>query len=326
MTVLTVPQYYLQTDSATKHGDRMCFSSTMAMAIKYLAPTSLMGVNADDDYLKRVLRYGDTTQSFAQIKAAADYGIKATFQRTGSLQSLRDRLMAGLPVPVGILHHGPSISPFGGGHWMLVVGLTDTYVVCHDPFGRLNDSNGGYPQPGKGGKYAEYALKHWLPRWEVEGKGTGWFMDVRRTTSPTMPPPMTAFANTWKGVKAVADRCGAKYPEVVAAQWALESGFGKHTSGRNNFFGIKGDPGTTKDTKEFINGKWITIKATFKDYSSPESCIKALIQFWYKDYKGFKGVNRATSPMECCQLLQKEGYATDPTYPQKLINLIKENN
>ena len=82
MTVLTVPQYYLQTDSTTKHGDRMCFSSTMAMAIKYLAPTSLMGVNADDDYLKRVLRYGDTTQSFAQIKAAADYGIKATFQRT----------------------------------------------------------------------------------------------------------------------------------------------------------------------------------------------------------------------------------------------------
>ena len=41
----------------------------------------------------------------------------------------------------------------------------------------------------------------------------------------------------------MATKAGAKYPHLVAAQWALESGFGKHQSGKNNFLGIKG-PGT----------------------------------------------------------------------------------
>jgi hypothetical protein len=61
MVLLPVKQYYPQTDSATGHGDRMCFSSTCAMAIKYLLPGALRGSNADDDYLRTVLKYGDTT-------------------------------------------------------------------------------------------------------------------------------------------------------------------------------------------------------------------------------------------------------------------------
>ena len=47
---LPVKQYYLQTDSETKHSWRMCFSSTCAMAVKYLKPQALLGSNADDIY------------------------------------------------------------------------------------------------------------------------------------------------------------------------------------------------------------------------------------------------------------------------------------
>ena len=54
---LVVPQYYPQTDSRTRHADRMCFSSSVAMAIKFLKPEALLGVNADDDYLKVVLSF-----------------------------------------------------------------------------------------------------------------------------------------------------------------------------------------------------------------------------------------------------------------------------
>jgi flagellum-specific peptidoglycan hydrolase FlgJ len=82
----------------------------------------------------------------------------------------------------------------------------------------------------------------------------------------------------------------------------------------------------TPETKEFLNGKWVTITDTFKDYQSPESCIEDLIRLWYKDYRGYHGVNRASSWEECCHLLRKEGYATDPDYPQKLIRLIKQNS
>jgi hypothetical protein len=296
------------------------------MAVKYLWPQALLGSNADDDYLRTVLKYGDTTNPTAQVRAAADYNVRAVFHRNGSLQSLRDRLKAGLPVPVGFLHQGPASAPRGGGHWVLVIGLTDTHVVVHDPYGELDNINGGYPKRGVGGRAVRYSLKNWLPRWEVEGKGTGWFMDMRRVEAVAKPTPeRPRYEASWKAVEHVAGDCGAKWPQVVAAQWALESGWGKHVSGKFNFFGIKGTTGTKKETKEFLNGKWVTITDTFKDYPTPEACIEDLIRLWYKDYKGFKGVNRATSWEECCQLLQREGYATDPSYPQKLITLIKQN-
>ena len=180
---LKVPQFYPQLDSTTRHGSRMCFSSTAAMAIKYLNPTTLLGSNADDDYLKTVLKYGDTTSSVAQIRACSDYGVKATFYQNGTLTTLEKELTAGYPVACGILHHGPAHAPRGGGHWMLVVGLTDTHVICHDPYGVMDNSNGGYPKPGNGGKYVPYAWKLWAKRWMVEGNGSGWYMTFRKITS-----------------------------------------------------------------------------------------------------------------------------------------------
>ncbi len=317
--LLPVKQYYPQLDSQTTHGDRMCFSSTCAMAIKYLLPDALKGSNADDDYLRTVLRYGDTTQFTSHTRAALEYGVRASFFKNGTRTTLEKELEAGYPVACGVLHKGPAYAPKGGGHWALVIGITDTHVICHDPYGEMDNANGGYPQPGVGGKNVAYTWKNWSKRWMVEGSGSGWYMTFRSVK------PKSAFDNSWKGVMAVAKAKGVKFPEVVAAQWALESGYGKHTSGKNNFFGIKGSPGTTTETKEFLNGKWVTIKDTFKDYNTPEECIQHLISLWYDDYKGYEGVNRATSAEECCRLLQQEGYATDPSYPQKLINLIKEN-
>jgi flagellum-specific peptidoglycan hydrolase FlgJ len=143
-----------------------------------------------------------------------------------------------------------------------------------------------------------------------------------RSTQQTRP--VTTYDNTWAGVKAAAKVAGAKYPEVVAAQWALESGYGKHTSGKNNFFGLKGS-GTERETKEFINGKWITIRAGFIDFPDLQTCVSYLVERWYLDYKQYKGVNRAVSREDCARLLQKEGYATDPSYPEKLIRLMNEN-
>ena len=322
--ILDVSQYYLQTDSRTAHADRMCFSSSMAMGIKYLWPDSLKGSNADDDYLRTVLKYGDTTNATSQIRAAAEYNVRANFYKNGNLAALHDRLSAGLPVPVGFLHHGPASAPRGGGHWVLLIGLTSTHGIFHDPYGELDNVNGGYPRRGVGGKAVRYSLKNWLPRWEVYGPNTGWFMDIRRVQTPQQPQQVT-YKPEWKAVEAVAAKEGSRWPQVVAAQWALESGYGKHLSGKNNFFGIKGTPGSEHTTKEFVNGKWITIKDTFKDYPTPEACISDLITMWYKDYKGYKGVNRAANWEECCHLLRKEGYATDPNYPQKLIQLIRQN-
>jgi hypothetical protein len=205
---------------------------------------------------------------------------------------------------------------------MLLIGDTGEHGVFHDPYGEMDNVNGGYVTVGRGGKDVSYSWTNWLKRWEVEGKGTGWFMTFRPTQQTR---PIATVENTWKGVKAAAQIAGAKYPEVVAAQWALESGYGKHTSGKNNYFGLKGE-GSERETKEFINGKWITINAGFIDFPDLQTCVSYLVDRWYRDYKTYKGVNRATSRDDCARLLQKEGYATDPTYPEKLIRLMSEND
>lgn len=128
-------------------------------------------------------------------------------------------------------------------------------------------------------------------------------------------------ANTWDGILEAARKAGAKFPEVVAAQWALESGYGKHTSGNNNFFGLKGT-GSSVGTKEFVNDRWIEITASFLNFPNIQTCVQYLVERWYKDYKHFKGVNRAEDRNECAQLLVKERYATDPDYATKLMQIM----
>jgi len=297
------------------------------MALKYLLPDALKGSNADDTYLRTVLKYGDTTQSFAQIQALKQYGVEATFLCNGNKQALLKELQSGYPVAVGILHHGPVTSPRGGGHWMLLIGDDGKNGIFHDPYGELDNVNGGYVTIGKGGKEVRYSWKNWLRRWEIEVPGTGWYMTFRPVKTST-PAPAKPTSNTWEGVLDAARVAGAKFPQVVAAQWALESGWGKHTSGKNNFFGIKGKDGegTLVLTSEFVGGMEVKVNAWFKDFPSLDACVTELVTKWYKDYKTYKGVNRATSPQDCAHQLIKEGYATDPVYATKLINIMGQRD
>jgi hypothetical protein len=129
--------------------------------------------------------------------------------------------------------------------------------------------------------------------------------------------------NSYGGIYAAARLAGAKFPECVAAQWALESGWGQHTSGVNNFFGIKGE-GSDCVTWEHFDGKDVTITDSFKNYDSIQDCVDDLVTMWYKDYKGYKGVNRASNKEECAKLLTVEGYATDPNYASKLIRIMND--
>jgi hypothetical protein len=135
--------------------------------------------------------------------------------------------------------------------------------------------------------------------------------------------PSANFPNTWEGVTAAATAAGAKYPELLAAQWALESGWGKSTSGKNNYFGIKGE-GTTCKTTEFVNGARVHIEAEFMDFADLGACVSYLVTRWYKDFKGYKGVNGAADRELAAKQLVKEGYATDPSYAEKLIKLMAE--
>ena len=117
---------------------------------------------------------------------------------------------------------------------------------------------------------------------------------------------------------------GAKFPELVAAQMILESAGGTALSGANNFFGMKAtasESSTAKQTTEFRDGVEGIETANFKNYSSPQESVNDLVSKWYKDYPGYQGVNNANSLEEAAMMLQQQGYATDPEYAQKLIQI-----
>jgi GH24 family phage-related lysozyme (muramidase) len=169
---LKVP-YYSQRDSAIAgQAQRMCFSSSCAMLVATLRPGKLSGTNGDDQYLKTVLQYGDTTDPQAQLKALAHYGIQARFRKDCGWADLTMQIARGAPVPCGFLHHGTSAAPSGGGHWLTVIGTTPSAVIVNDPFGEMMVAEGTYA--GTRGAGLAYSRKNWGPRWMVEGDGTGW--------------------------------------------------------------------------------------------------------------------------------------------------------
>ena len=137
----------------------------------------------------------------------------------------------------------------------------------------------------------------------------------------------TGDINTFQGMYGLAKNSGAKYPELVAAQWALESGWGKTPSGKNNYFGVKatsGQAGTSKGTWEVENGKEINITARFRDYASPQESVDDLVSKWHKNYGSYTGVNNATNAFGAADMLRSEGYATDPAYAAKLKEIMRQ--
>jgi len=104
-------------------------------------------------------------------------------------------------------------------------------------------------------------------------------------------------------------------PSIIVGQAALETGWGK-SAPNNNYFGIKG-PGGNQTTKEFLNGKWVTITDSFRGYGSMADSVKGYADFItsnprYSDFMGAKTI--AEQLVE----LQGSGYATDPSYGKKV--------
>lgn len=134
-------------------------------------------------------------------------------------------------------------------------------------------------------------------------------------------------------IRNAAESVGIPHPDVVAAQWALESGWGKSESGRYNYWGVKagnGDPnnsspGTVRWTKEVVNGKEVRIQQKFKDYASPKEAMQDRKEFTSKQNGryGKAGYFNAKSPAEAAKALEKGGYAIDKNYAQKLTNVMK---
>jgi flagellum-specific peptidoglycan hydrolase FlgJ len=163
-----------------------------------------------------------------------------------------------------------------------------------------------------------------------------------------LPPPATAAVNARSAVTgSAADRFASLKPafvqaekqtgvpwQIQAAQWALESGWGKATpkdmgSGKEsyNLFGVKGEgpAGAVQSaTIEFENGRFVPRVARFRAYNSYQESITEHAQLLNSPYYA-KAHAAGRNLQGWADQLQSLGYATDPSYSQKLMNIIREN-
>ncbi|WP_283679077.1 glycoside hydrolase family 73 protein [Lentilactobacillus sp. Marseille-Q4993] len=123
-------------------------------------------------------------------------------------------------------------------------------------------------------------------------------------------------------------------PSITIAQAILESQWGesKLASEYNNLFGVKAQNGkhdsVYMNTQEFVDGKYITVKARFQVYGSYAESLsdhaKLLAQGTKWNSQQYIDVLQADNYLEAAKALQKDGYATDPAYTEKLISIIKK--
>lgn len=198
-----VPYLYQGDSSNPRQAWRMCFSSSCSMLAEAISPGCLSahpacrGRQLDDFYRETLegLRVGDTTEPAAQLATLRHFcpSHKFEYRQDCTWTTVRLRLQAGIPVPIGILHHGMVDSPSGGGHWICVVGWEGDdagRVIVHDPAGELSVANGGYldssPSAGRSQRYSANGLG---ARWMVGGGATGWaILASKRATIQNITP------------------------------------------------------------------------------------------------------------------------------------------
>ena len=116
---------------------------------------------------------------------------------------------------------------------------------------------------------------------------------------------------------------------VCIAQAALETGWGKSIVG-NNYFGIKasiaGVPAVSSPTMEFIDGKWITVVSSFSKYTSLNQCAFEYGEFLNTNNRYKECFQFCNNPLKFTAALQEAGYATDPSYSDKLNAIIIQHN
>lgn len=165
----TVP-FYPQTDNYTQP-DRTCNSSSCAMCLKYYRPNSLSNSpTADDEYLKKVISLGDSTDHEVQTKVLSSYGLQSKFRYDLSFVDLDRELAANHPMVIGICHRGPDDNPTGGHMIVIHTKLPNGDYVCHDPYGDMKD---GYTTNVQNGKNVIYTYKILQTRWTVKNTA-GW--------------------------------------------------------------------------------------------------------------------------------------------------------
>ena len=135
----------------------------------------------------------------------------------------------------------------------------------------------------------------------------------------------------FKTIYKLAKEVGVKFPEVVAAQFGVESDHGLQVTGKNNYFGIKAtqaeiDAGqsTLAPTFEEIDGKKVRVMAHFKNFDTIKQSIEHYKKFWNDDFQDRKGTVNMNTAEEAIIRLKENGYATDSDYVKLVTDVLND--
>lgn len=139
----------------------------------------------------------------------------------------------------------------------------------------------------------------------------------------------------WQHAKQAAEKIGLS-PAVMLAQSALETGWGKYVitksdgQSSNNFFNIKADKSwqgdkAAKASLEFEDGVAVKKQSNFRAYNNIAESFDDFVNFLQQNPRYKSALKTTANPTEYLNELQKAGYATDPNYAQKIINVLSRS-
>ena len=158
----------------------------------------------------------------------------------------------------------------------------------------------------------------------------------RQKVEPVAFESQQQFVNTLLPyAEAAADELGVA-PQVLIAQAALETGWGnavqKLPNGRSsyNLFNIKAGADwrgqkLSVNSLEYIDGVARKEKSAFRVYDSYAQSFADYVNFIKSSPRYAQALHVAEDPQAYATELQQAGYATDPVYAEKVMNILQRN-
>ena len=116
------------------------------------------------------------------------------------------------------------------------------------------------------------------------------------------------------------------------AQAALESAWGESDLAKQafNLFGVKADKAWTGNvlympTKEFMQGKWVTVNAAWRKYPGWLASINDRAKFFAVNPRYRLAMTGKRTGEDFARQVAAAGYATDPLYAEKLCRIIRQH-
>ena len=145
--------------------------------------------------------------------------------------------------------------------------------------------------------------------------------------------PHNFVADIWPEAQSAAGSLGIS-AELLIAQSALETGWGKHTmkldDGRssNNLFGIKAGPdwsgaALSRASLEYRDGLLQNQVSRFRVYDSPADSLSDYVDFIRSNPRYQQALAHAGDDRAYIRAIQQAGYATDPAYADKIIGILE---